>query len=214
MEFILSYRVVDQTDDFIVVLKPFGVEFHGEEGVLSLLRQEFDELYGVHRLDKETSGLIIFAKNKEAQRYLSQLFKERKVSKTYLAVSMLRPSKKQGIVKGDLEKARNGSYKLLRSEQNPSITRFKSLYDEVEQMRCFVLFPKTGKTHQLRVVMKSLGSPILGDKRYGGHESDRMYLHAYRIEFMFQEEKKVFESYPDNFLFKKLKPAFDQLLEK
>ena len=111
------------------------------------------------------------------------LLANKKVTKTYIALSDKKPRKKQGRVKGDLEKGRGGSYHLKRTLENPSITDFQSRYLEKFELREFELMPKTGKTHQLRVVMKSLGSPILGDKRYGGSEASRMYLHASKLTF-------------------------------
>ncbi|MCW9016026.1 MAG: hypothetical protein OQJ89_03615, partial [Kangiellaceae bacterium] len=103
--------------------------------------------------------------------------------------------KKQGKIVGDIVKSRGGSYKLLKIKTNPSVTRFKS-YGMTGGKRLFVLAPITGKTHQLRVVMKSIGSPILGDSRYRGNESDRAYLHAYQIEFTLRDEAFKFNVLP------------------
>jgi tRNA pseudouridine32 synthase/23S rRNA pseudouridine746 synthase len=182
------YKVLEEKEDFIIISKSDGVEFHGEDQLVSSLRLDFKEIYGVHRLDKATSGVMVFAKSKTAQSALSKLFSERKVSKKYFALSNSKPSKKQGIIKGDIEKSRNGSYKMSRSLVNPSITRFTSNYCESCKVRVFNLLPKTGRTHQLRVVMRSLGAPIIGDSRYGGECSDRMYLHAYYLGFTYKGE--------------------------
>ena len=178
--------------------KPAGQEFHGESGILAELRQGDSSRYGVHRLDKDTSGIIIFAKSKKDQRELSSLFEKRKIKKLYVALSRPKPSKKQGRVKGDLKKSRNGNYKICRSLENPSITDFKSYGYEELGLRVFCLAPLTGKTHQLRVVMKSLGSSILGDRRYQGEEADRLYLHACQIEFSLYDENYHFSCYPES----------------
>ena len=88
---------------------------------------------------------------------------------------------------GDMQKARNGAWKLCQSKENPAITRFESVSCE-PNLRLFILKPQTGKTHQLRVAMKSLGSPILGDTLYGKNTEniDRTYLHAARLQFEFK----------------------------
>ena len=86
-----------------------------------------------------------------------------------------------------MQKARNGAWKLCQSKENPAITRFESVSCE-PNLRLFILKPQTGKTHQLRVAMKSLGSPILGDTLYGKNTEniDRTYLHAARLQFEFK----------------------------
>ena len=195
------YQVIANKAHFVVVSKNPEVSFHNEgeqPGLVTELKKDLKiELYPVHRLDKVTSGLILFAKTSQVAKELSELFSSRKVEKTYLALSELRPSKKQGSVKGDILPARDGAYKLSRSLNNPSMTTFKakSLKDS---LRLFVLHPKTGKTHQLRVVMKSLGSPILGDMKYKGSQSDRIYLHCYELKFILKGLEHHFKSYPNH----------------
>lgn len=192
----MSFSLKFENTKFIIISKFPEVDFHGENGIVDCLRREFPEALGVHRLDKATSGIMVFAKSRDVQIKLSKNFELREVKKTYVAISDKKPAKKQGVVKGDLEKARGGSYKLTRSLVNPSYTKFKSFYNNDLGLRGFFLYPKTGKTHQLRVVLKSLGSSILGDKRYGGTCSDRMYLHAYSLEFSLDGERFEFFDYP------------------
>ncbi len=193
----MSYKIIAQNTKFLVISKNVGTSFQGVEGILNHLRNDGHSVHGVHRLDQDTSGLMLFAKDKQTQKELSLLFQERQVEKTYIALSDKKPGKKMGEVKGDLVKTRGGSYKLTRSQNNPSLTQFKSFYCAELKMRGFILYPKTGKTHQLRVVLKSLGSPILGDKRYGGTMADRMYLHAYSLKFSFHDQLYQFTHYPD-----------------
>lgn len=178
-------------DLFIAVSKPAGVCFHTETdedgvtqtGFVEQVRTHFENsaLYPVHRLDRVTSGVMVFAKGAEANRRLSILFQDKHVKKEYLALSAKKPKKKQGLVSGDMTKSRGGSYKLVRSFENPAITRFKAT--KQGERWYFHLWPETGKTHQLRVACKSLGAPILGDIRYGGAQADRCYLHAYSLAF-------------------------------
>ena len=93
-----------------------------------------------------------------------------------------KPKKKQGWIIGDMEKSRRGKYKLLRSKKKPAITQFFS-YLLSPGLRLFILKPLSGKTHQLRVALVSLGTPISGDTHYGGNATDRAYLHAWHLEF-------------------------------
>ncbi|MEM0515198.1 TIGR01621 family pseudouridine synthase [Pseudoalteromonas sp. YIC-827] len=188
-------QLVAQERDFIVVNKPAGMNFHTEDdtpGLVALAAEQFGlQLFPVHRLDKVTSGLVLLPTSSEAAARFTTLFSERRVNKFYLALASEKPKKKQGWVKGDMVKARRGAFKLLKSQENPAITRFYS-YSLAPKVRGFVLKPYSGKTHQLRVAMKSLSAPIIGDKLYGGQGSDRTYLHAYALQFEYQQQNFQF----------------------
>lgn len=168
--------------DWLAINKPAGIGMHSEDDVAGLVVQASNAfghpLWPVHRLDKVTSGVLLLATSASGAARLSALFAGHKMRKYYRAQSHSRPHKKQGWIKGDMSKGRNGSWLLQRSQNNPAITRFLSGYDEATHTRTFLLQPLTGRTHQLRVAMKSLGSPIDGDARYGGTVADRTYLHA------------------------------------
>ena len=165
----------------------------GDFALLPLLRQMgFDGLSLVHRLDAATSGLMLVAKNAAAASHFSELFALRKIEKYYLALSDNKPSKKQGQIIGDMKNVRKGNYTLTRSMTNPAYTQFFSHAVEINNgkpFRLFLLRPLTGKTHQLRVALKSLGAPILGDERYAKTHADRMYLHAWALRFTYQDER-------------------------
>lgn len=182
------------------VHKPQGVPFHSldetvqkdqelvhVEGIVSLAKKFLsdDNIYPVHRLDRMTSGVMIFARTKEANSTLSKLFSEKKIEKYYLALSDNKPKKKQGAVIGDMSKGRSGSYLLKRTNENSAIPRFfaKKIAINSGDAWFYILKPETGKTHQLRVALKSLGSPVIGDSRYSGKAASRGYLHAYKIRF-------------------------------
>ena len=188
----MKLDIVYQTDDFIIIYKPCGLSVHKDQseiGLTTLLAEQLgvSQVWLVHRLDKVTSGLLIFALNAESAAEFYLLFSEHHIQKTYLALSNQKPKKKQGLIVGDMQKARNGAWKLCQSKENPAITRFESVSCE-PNLRLFILKPQTGKTHQLRVAMKSLGSPILGDTLYGKNTEniDRTYLHAARLQFEFK----------------------------
>lgn len=188
----MKLEIVYQTDDFIIIYKPCGLSVHKDQseiGLTTLLAEQLDvpQVWLVHRLDKVTSGLLILALNAESAAEFFRLFSEHHVQKTYLALSNQKPKKKQGLIIGDMQKVRNGAWKLCQSKENSAITRFESVSCE-PNLRLFILKPQTGKTHQLRVAMKSLGSPILGDALYGKNTEniDRTYLHAARLQFEFK----------------------------
>ena len=186
-----NISVIFQHQDFVVIDKPAGVSFHNEagEGLFNLLNHipVAERLFPVHRLDKVTSGLLVLAKNKSSQVLLQKLFSESKIEKFYIAIAESKPRKKRGTIVGDLKKTRRGCWKLQRSRINPSKTQFFSFFANTG-LRLYLLKPHTGRTHQLRVVMSSLGVPILGDTRYGARPSDRAYLHAYGLRFVWKEK--------------------------
>ena len=188
----MKLDIVYQTDDFIIIYKPCGLSVHKDQskiGLTTLLARQLNvpQVWLVHRLDKVTSGLLILALNAESAAEFFRLFSEHHIQKTYFALSNQKPKKKQGLIVGDMQKSRNGAWKLCQSKENPAITRFESVSCE-PNLRLFILKPQTGKTHQLRVAMKSLGSPILGDALYGKNTEniDRTYLHAARLQFEFK----------------------------
>lgn len=185
--------IIFKNHAIVAVNKPHGLSVHQDTedvGLTQMLAQELgvEQVWLVHRLDKATSGVLLFALDAQTASDLGRQFADKKIHKTYLALSDRKPSKKQGWVKGDMEKSRNGSWKLSHSMQQPAVTRFHS-HSLAPKLRLFILYPHTGKTHQLRVAMKSLGSPILGDTRYQGTEAERMFLHAWKIHFEYQSNR-------------------------
>ena len=204
--------------DFAVLSKPSGMSFHSETGpgfVVQAAELTGCPLYPVHRLDKMTSGLVILAKNSEAAAAFTKMFETRSVEKYYLALSLRKPKKKQGWIKGDMAKARRGDWKLLKTMENPAVTRFISAPLR-EGERAFLVKPYTGKTHQIRVALKSLGSPIAGDVRYADKaeavKEARGYLHAYALRFTYSGEPFSFTIPPDEGE-RFLSPMFGDLLQ-
>jgi len=206
------FKIITQTNDFVIVSKNANVNFHDEgdhgTGLFSqvknhlLLQHDINELYPVHRLDKMTSGLLIFAKSKSSAKIFGELFHHHQVEKYYLAISDKKPAKKQGLIKGDMAKSRRGMFKLLRTTDNPAITQFFS-HNIGNKQRLYLLKPHSGKTHQLRVALSSIGAPILGDPLYetklNDEQStikDRGYLHAYALRFVFLEKEYEFITPP------------------
>lgn len=196
--------IIDEHEHFWVINKPMGWTVQRDEDAPSILEWLLTGIgtkgYPVHRLDKPTSGLLLVAKTLEGNRALSVSFANRTIEKTYVALSDQKPKKKQGWIKGDMAVSRRSQWKLMRTCNKPAVTYFTS---EVlpSGLRRFVLSPKTGKTHQLRVALKSLGSPILGDTLYGGTPADRMYLHAWQIKFEFGSQTYAYQCEPKGLLF-------------
>lgn len=179
-----------ENSDFIIVYKPEGQTFHNEQerevGFFNQVKAQIGgNLFAVHRLDKVTSGLIIFARTLEAASIFGKMFRDHSINKFYIAIASNKAKKKQGLVKGDMTKSRRGTWKLLNTNINPALTQFFS-YSLVPGKRLFLLRPLSGKTHQLRVALKSLGAPILGDLSYGGNNAERVYLHAYCLNFKYK----------------------------
>ena len=133
------------------------------------------------------------------------------MEKYYLAISSRKPLKKQGLIIGDMLKSRNGDWKLSKTRQHPAVTQFFS-YSVGSGKRLFVLKPHTGKTHQLRVALKSIGAAILGDNRYGNPSTPaaRMHLHAYCLRFTDQGHHYHYHCLPSGGIFSETLPVLEQ----
>ncbi|WP_283131014.1 TIGR01621 family pseudouridine synthase [Enterovibrio norvegicus] len=190
------FDLVFQNEDFLVIDKHPGISVHKDDNAQPLLACVAQltgdkQLYLIHRLDKMTSGLLLLGRHQTAASALSSLFAKREVGKFYLAIAAKKPMKKQGTIIGDMAKSRRSMWKLLPSRENPAVTQFFST-SVGEGRRAFLCKPFTGKTHQIRVALKSVGSAILGDNTYGGLEADRGYLHAYALSFSHAGEQYQF----------------------
>ena len=144
-------------------------------------------LHLVHRLDDHTSGCLIIAKHAIAAERFRILFTKHRVQKYYVALCDTKGKRKQGWVKGDMVNKRRGQWALTKTMHHPAISYFfrqglgNGLY-------LFWIKPFSGKTHQIRVALKSNSSTILGDTHYGGTAAQRMYLHAYALTFEYGSE--------------------------
>lgn len=183
-------------DVLLVVDKPSGllsVPGRGEgkqDCLLSRVQVEYPDALIVHRLDMETSGVIVLARNKAVHRQLSLLFQNRDVTKRYIAVVDGRIPNAAGVI--DLPLIcdwPNRPRQIVDHEQGkPSLTRYKVLWRNIEEDTTRLeLEPETGRSHQLRVHLQSLGYPILGDRLYATTEQQakapRLLLHALSLSF-------------------------------
>ncbi len=194
------FTLVFEHPDFVVIHKSAGVSVHKDDNADALLqlvaKETGDEkLYLIHRLDKMTSGLLLLGRHALAARVLSGLFAARQVEKYYLALCSKKPKKKQGLIAGDMSKSRRSAWKLLPSSDNPAVTQFFS-HAYADGIRAFLCKPYTGKTHQIRVALRSVGTAIVGDPIYGQTEGDRGYLHALSLAFEYQGKVWRFYQWP------------------
>ncbi len=186
------FTLVYQNSDFIVIHKHAGISVHKDDNEQPLLTAVAaatgdEKLYLIHRLDKMTSGLLLLGRNAQAASVLSGLFAHREVQKFYLAIGTKKPKKKQGLIAGDMVRSRRSSWKLESTLLKPAITQFVSS-SAGEGRRAFLCKPYTGRTHQIRVALRSIGSGIAGDPIYGTESADRGYLHAYGLFFHYLNE--------------------------
>ncbi|MDP2309334.1 MAG: RNA pseudouridine synthase [Pseudomonadota bacterium] len=130
-----------------------------------------------HRLDRETSGCLVMARTPEGQREMSQAFAEGRVQKEYLAV-VVGSLPDLGEIDLPLGEWKRGRVQIGRGR--PAQTRFEVRWRAGGRIGVLVR-PLTGRTHQIRAHLSSLGAPLLGDPTYGGPDADRLYLHAWRV---------------------------------
>ena len=179
----------------LAVSKPSGllsVPGRGEDKLDSLatrVQAEYPEALVAHRLDRDTSGLLVFPLGAKLHRQLSLMFEKREMQKSYVAVVMGKLQSEQGLVDLPLMVDWPNRPRHIVDAQNgkPAQTRYRLLsYDAASNTSRVALEPITGRTHQLRVHMQSLGHPIVGDTLYGGNaagQAPRLLLHAHTLDF-------------------------------
>ena len=211
----LENRVLYETDDYIIVNKPSGMAVHGGSGVnsglverLRLLRPKAKRLDLVHRLDKETSGCVLLAKKHSSLVYFFDLFKERKVNKVYYAIVHGHWDREIKIVDLPLKRTetKDGQrlVKVDKKEGKKAVThilsaKYLSLGSDSLKFSLLKIRLETGRTHQIRVHCKTMGHPIVGDKKYGyldkdsrldRNTTDKLILHAAKLEFFDEKQAK------------------------
>ncbi|WP_448521731.1 RluA family pseudouridine synthase [Pseudothermotoga sp.] len=197
----IELNVLYEDSDIIVVDKPAGmivhpIPSHTSGTLVNALLYHCKDLQGiggelrpgiVHRLDKDTSGVMVVAKNDFAHRSLSQQFKNREVFKMYLALVQGKPEKTEGEIQ--ISVARHPTLRVkmtVASEGRIAVTYYKVLKSFDDLASLVAAYPKTGRTHQIRVHMKYIKHPILGDKLYGRADPifvERQMLHAAVLQF-------------------------------
>mgnify|MGYP000118594560 FL=1 len=203
-EFILSL-VIYKDDNIIVLNKPSDLAVQGGtntsrhvDGMLEALRFELNEKPKlVHRIDKDTSGVLVLARNRTWADRLTKAFREHTLPKTYLALVNSCPKNPAGEIKAPLEKC--GEKSLVSPDGKPAATVYKTLDEVGSKFALVEASPLTGRTHQIRAHMEYIGCPIVGDDKYFGGEKrqkyasipDKLYLHAYKIDLSALYNKKT-----------------------
>ncbi len=212
----MELPIIYEDDQLVAVDKPAGVMVHPdgrntEETVSDWFLKRYPEAGGVgetqrlpngteisrpgivHRLDKETSGVLVLAKTPEAHALLKEAFQERDVKKTYLAFVYGSPKEQKGVIDFDIGRSRKDF--RLRSAQpkakgtlREALTRYEVVAETNDEAYALVkVMPETGRTHQIRVHLKAIHHPVVGDALYAPNRShtlgfSRMGLHAYELE--------------------------------
>lgn len=180
----LSYT---EHDDFIVVNKAFGLRTHrvsdGQFGFIEFLNEKLNsqELYVVHRLDKETSGLMLFAKSKVSAQKLASLFESHQIKKTYYFLTDRKVDVKNITIKSHIDRLQNQF--VNRPGLEPNSETELTWIEKVGQFDLWKAHPKTGKPHQIRLHAEQARIPILGDKEHNGSAFFRLALTSTEMEF-------------------------------
>ena len=199
--------IIDNNDDFIILNKSSGISVQGgtksKKNLIDIFTKseifQNTKPFSVHRLDKDTSGVFILAKNRKTAQLLTSLFRLRKVHKTYLAICNGELYKNKGTWKNNLIRY-EGKKKIIE----PAETLFKVL-DKNFNSSLIQMKPITGRKHQLRKQLFILGHSILGDKKYNSQMDNKstnkkLMLHSYEIKFMINNNKYTYRSsLPDYF---------------
>jgi len=186
--------IIEANDQFVIALKPSGlltVPGRGDElqdCAIARLQSEYATATVVHRLDLDTSGVMVFALNKAAHRHLGLQFEKRRVKKTYIAIIAGHPVEKRGRISLPLicDWPNRPRQMVCTENGREAITDWRIIGREGENTRV-ALTPKTGRSHQLRVHLARMGHPILGDPFYAQDRdfeaSERLLLHAQTLGF-------------------------------
>ena len=216
----IPLEILYEDEDLAVVVKPRGMVVHPAAGhpdgtLVNALLGKLDSLGGiggelrpgiVHRLDKETSGLMLVAKNDETQEELSRMLKDREIEKHYLALAEGIMKEKEGVIEAPIGRSKKDRKKMaVDPDGRPAVTEWKVL---AEGRNCSLLDVHilTGRTHQIRVHMRSIQHPVCGDPLYGfekGVKVPCLMLHARSLSFLHPrtKEKKTFQApLPGDFL--------------
>jgi len=215
-------EIIYADDDMIVINKPSGISVHGGglvagATVVDFLLERFSEIAGVgedpvrpgivHRLDRDTSGVMVVARNQKSFLALKEIFQKRRVEKIYHAIVCGVPAKREGVI--DFSIGRLASNPTMRAAaigrtvvrgSRDALTHYRVLKAD-DAYSLVELRPKTGRMHQLRVHLKAIGHPIACDTKYGGkkvccpavlQQAGRQLLHARSLSFSFPEGRRLF----------------------
>ena len=199
--------IIDNNDEFIVLNKRSGISVQGgtksKKNLIDIFSKseifEGTKPYSVHRLDKDTSGVFIIAKNRENAQLLTSLFRLRKVHKTYLALCHGQLENNSGVWNDELIRYDNGK-KIIEKAKTIFNVIDKNSNSSLVEMK-----PITGRKHQLRKQLFNIGHSIFGDQKYKSNNASKginknLMLHSYQIRFMIKDKKYTYRALlPDYF---------------
>jgi 23S rRNA pseudouridine955/2504/2580 synthase/23S rRNA pseudouridine1911/1915/1917 synthase len=212
-------NIVFENDDFVAINKPSGLltipdRSQSEKSLKEYLKDKYGAIFTVHRLDKDTSGLILFAKNEETHKYLGKLFEDRKIEKYYVGIVLGLPENNKGSIEAPI--GENPAHKGLMNVHRNGKTAHTT-YEVIEGNRYYSMVSfqlHTGRTHQIRVHSKEIGHPLACDELYGDgkpvllsavkkkfklskHDEEerpmisRLALHSYKLIFETADGRKM-----------------------
>jgi len=195
-KFILKFKnsILLRNKDYLIINKWNGIASQGGskvtisiDDIIKEFNTEDSRLRLVHRLDKETSGIMILALNIQSSRYFYDLFSNRKIKKIYYAIVENKPPNKQGFFKDPI---------IEKGEDMNAETKYEVVRKIDNNLYLLKLFPKTGRKHQIRIHCSINGCPILADSKYNDNStyndrSNSLFLHSGEIEFIDQLGKKI-----------------------
>jgi len=211
----VNVKVIYENENLIVLNKPAGLLVHAdskncENTLIEQLLLEFPEVAGVgdspsgrlerpgivHRLDRDTSGVILIARNQKYFQYLKDLFRDHKIKKVYRAIAVGPFKEKTGTIDAPISiKAGSTKRTVYKGKNTKMATTKYRVLKGLGRFSYIEIYPETGRTHQIRVHLNSIGHPIAGDKLYGGKRTaqaaERQMLHAYSIEFPIEPGKNM-----------------------
>ena len=204
---VIELPIIYEDENVVVVNKPAGIISHArgkfwqEASVASFIRSKIsNELEGerggiVHRLDRATSGAMICAKNESTLKYLQKQFQDRTVQKTYIAVIEKAPKQKKAKIVAPIGRNLKDPKRFKVATDGKQSETVYEVKEGVSQGVKVELTPKTGRTHQLRVHLAYIDRPIVGDELYGGKTSERLLLHAHKLQIKLPGDiEKTFEA--------------------
>ena len=205
---LFNSNIIYQNDNFIILNKWTGIATQGGSkiniSIDDIIKNISNKYNLVHRLDRETSGLLIIAKDMVTTKYFGKLFREHLIKKIYVAICQGSPKNQESEINLSIPDKRDSS------KVSKSITSYK-VYQTNNNLSNIIFLPKTGKTHQIRIVAKHLGCPIVGDSKYNiqnKYNFEKLKLNAHILNFTFNNKDYEFISkLPDHFkkFFKKYK---------
>lgn len=188
--------IVEDNENFCIINKPYGLAVQGgskiKKNLVDLLRKnpifKDSQPFIVHRIDKDTSGILIIAKNRKFAQLFTSLFRIRKIYKSYLSISYGEINKKKDLLDSELIR-----YDKDKKISERAITNYKVI-DKNSNSTLLILNPITGRKHQIRKQLFSIGHPIIGDSKYNflenkTNKNKNLMLHAYSIKFLINDKK-------------------------